>query len=146
MDWRGGGAGSPTCSFQPHPSSLFPHCFYLLLCCPVSLDFFSSQRGLFYRGGLDAQRGKVIFRVTLWACVGGVRHKNHGLYTQSGSLIEVTSAHSTNLVQSASQRGCCLPAEVAPLDQCWTGGFALPALSSDLRPPAHPACPILVPA
>lgn len=69
--------------------------------------------------GLDAQRGKVIFRVTQWAFLWGVCSRSQGLYPQPRPLTKVSTAHRAKVVESAGFgfRGgcgrCVSPGQVA---------------------------------
>lgn len=58
----------PLLSFRPHPSSSLFRSAFTFFCCHVSLDFAFSVGG---RGGLGAQRGKMISRATRGACLLG---------------------------------------------------------------------------
>lgn len=72
-NWRRGWSW-PSLLFFPAPPPFFPSSIVLfashsVMCHLILSSQLVAEGASFYRGGLDAYRGKVIFGVTCWACL-----------------------------------------------------------------------------
>lgn len=131
MGWRRVGVAPPP--VFPHPSSSLLHSTFTCHSVVMHLIFVFSEGG---RRSLDAQRGKMVFRATWWACLWGESTLRTVCLTRSPGPSRGSpgpTGHNWGVSWQAYLLPW-LPRRLRHTGQPWRGGCVLAALCSGLCP------------